>query len=156
MLPPSPLGAEPEPSASGGIGDIYKGTFKSKTVAIKRVREHIAVSLAQKTVKVCYQHLCFLCPPSLTKVADLLQRGSDMETLEAPKHRALPRHHCCTAPAHFGVDPRLEPTRIRRKIPQCGSVWTRGNSFRSDYPMLTRVISCLTSLVPFATFTPAM
>ena len=65
----------PDPFVQGPYGDVYEGTHDGSKVCIKRVRMY-----TQEREKVIKVRRHFLCPPLLTKFADLLSRGRNMET----------------------------------------------------------------------------
>ena len=53
-LPPHLLDVGPTPFASGGYGDVYKGTFDGRKVCIKRLRVYLKDG-PQKAAKVRYR-----------------------------------------------------------------------------------------------------
>ena len=153
-LSPDLLSIAPEPFASGGFGDVYKGTLNGSRVCIKRARVYTR-DPPKKAIKVCYWRYRFACPPSLTKDAGLLPRGRNVETLNPPKRPTPPGCHYRSPPARFGLDVRRRSTGIHGEAPQCGPTQTRGCPFCRVYPTLTPVASCLTSLMAFVISTPA-
>jgi len=93
----------PDPFASGGYGDVYQGTLDGSRVCIKRIREYI-MDGPEKAAKVRYQQHHLARWPRLTKPADLLQRGCDVETLDTPEHCAPTWCYYRSLPACFNLD----------------------------------------------------
>jgi len=112
-----------DPFASGGFGDVFRGTLNGSRVCIKRMRVYIKDG-PEKAAKVCYRLRCFPRLPSLTKLTDLLQRGCNVETPETPKHLTPPGCHYLSPPTHFELDVWRGPAGIHQEIPQCGPAWT--------------------------------
>ena len=73
----------------------------------------------QKIAKVRYQLPLPSLSSSLTKLAGLLPRGRNVETLVTPKHRTLTRYHYCPPPAHFELDVWRRPAGIHREALRC-------------------------------------
>ena len=82
-LSPSLLNIGRQPVASGGSGDIYKGTLNGSSVCAKRVRVYSKEG-PKKATKVRHQRHHSSCPPLLTCLADPLPGGGGVETLVAP------------------------------------------------------------------------
>jgi len=93
---------DPDPFASGGYGDVYQGTLGGTTVCVKRVRAYVRDG-PEKATKACYRYHFLPCPSSLTKPADLLQGGRDVETLGTPEYRTSAGRHYRSIPAGFGM-----------------------------------------------------
>ena len=72
-----------QPVASGGSGDIYKGTLNGLNVCVKRVRVYSKEG-PKKATKVRHQRHHTSCPPFLTCLADPLPGSGGVETLVAP------------------------------------------------------------------------
>jgi len=53
MLPSDLRDIGPEPFASGGFSDVYKGTLGGSSVCVKRIRVYTSDG-PQKAIKVCY------------------------------------------------------------------------------------------------------
>jgi len=148
------LNVGPDPFASGGYGDVYKGTLDGEKVCVKRVRVYLKDD-SQRATKVCYRH----CRPSrslsLTKIPDLLPRGRNVETPDPPKYCTAARCHHHSLPAHFELDGRRGPAGVPREESRRESAWTRKCSSCCVYPPLSPVPSYLTSLGASATSTLA-
>ena len=108
------LGIGPSPFASGGHGDVYKGSLDGLRVFIKHVRVYAQDGL-QKATKVRFRRRRFLCSPSLIQLADLLPRSRNMETVDTPEHLILAGHHYHSPPTHFGLDVRRWPPNTSRR-----------------------------------------
>ena len=111
MLSPHLLNVSPEPFTSGGFGDVYEGTLDGSRVCVKRIRVYTQDG-PQKAARVRYQHLLFPRLPSLMKPTDLLSRGYNVETLDAPKHPTPTRCHYHTLPTYFKLDVRRGSAEI--------------------------------------------
>ena len=136
MLPPHRINVGSEPFASGGHCDVYEGTLDGSRICIKRIRVYTHLG-PQKTARVRCRRRRFPRSPSLTEPTDLLSRGHNVETFEAPKHPIPTRCHYDSLPIHFELDAWRRPVGIHREEPQCGSTQTgRCPSYR-DYPLLT-------------------
>ena len=83
----SSLTVDPEPFAAGGSGDVYRGTLDRSDVCVKRVRMY-SKNGTDKPKKVCFRGHLSPCLHWLIKPVGLLQRGGDVETLEASKYSA--------------------------------------------------------------------
>ena len=81
---------------------MYQGTLGDTRVCIKRVRAYLKDG-PEKAIKARYRYRRFPRPPSLTKSADLLQRGRDVETFGPPKYCTTAGRHYRSVPAHFEV-----------------------------------------------------
>ena len=147
------LARNPDPFASGGYGDVYRGTLGDTKVCIKRVRAYTRDG-PEKAIKVRYRCHCLPCSPSLTKPVDLLQGGGDVETFETPEYRTPTWRHYRSIPAHLGVGVQRGPTGLHPDEPRCRPTWTCKCAYRCVYPMLTPIVSCPTSLRVSATSTP--
>ena len=99
MLSSDLLDVAPDPFASGGYGDVHKGTLDGSKVCIKRVRVY-ARDGPQKTARVCHWRRS-LSRPSLTKLADILPRGRRVETLDTPKHSTAAGYHHHSLPTNL-------------------------------------------------------
>jgi hypothetical protein len=102
-LSPSLLNTDPRPVASGGSGDVYKGSLDGSEVCIKRVRIY-AKDGPMKATKVRCRCYPFPCAPRLTRLADALPGGCRVEMVETQKHRPPPRYHPHPSPAHLRLD----------------------------------------------------
>ena len=98
------LDIRPEPSASGGYGEVYEGTLDGSRVCIKRVKAYTN-DPPEKALKVrCFCHR-FSYLSQLTKAAGLLSRGCDVETADTSKRHAPPGcHHPATPATCFRLD----------------------------------------------------
>ena len=121
-LPPHLLEIDPEPVASGGSGDVYKGTFNGSEVCIKRVRVRFQ-SDQPRAAKVCCRCHCFPCSLSLTKLTDLLPRGCIVETLDTPERLAPSGYHRRPPPARFEMGVRRQSARTHPEISRFRSAW---------------------------------
>ena len=92
---------EPYPFDSDGFGDIYHGMLDGLSVRVARLRLY-RVDIGAK--KVSFFHYYPLSQPSSINPTGLLQRGCNVETLEASEHCAPYWCHCN---AH-SVDLRLD------------------------------------------------
>ena len=102
-ISPSLLNIASRPVASGGSGDVYKGTLDGSEVCIKRVRIY-AKDGPVKATKVRYQSHHFPCVLMLTRLADALPGGCSVETFGPQKRRPPPRYHPHSSPAHLRLD----------------------------------------------------
>ena len=118
MLSSDLLNVGPDPLTSRGSSDVYEGILGSSRVCIKRVRVY-AQDDSQQDVKVRYRRRRFPCLLSLTKLTGLLQRGRNVEALDAPKYRAPPGCYYYPAPAHFELDVRRGSDGTHQEIPRC-------------------------------------
>ena len=113
-----------QPVASGGSGDIYKGTLSGSAVCVKRVRVYSKEG-PKKATKVRHQCHHSFCPSLLTCLADPLPGGRGVETLDTPKHRSLLWYHSRSSPTRLGMDPRRGPVRIHQEPAWRGQTWSR-------------------------------
>ena len=97
------LNIDPEPFASGGYGDVYEGTLDGLRVCIKRVRVYTQDG-PQKAARVRPRHPRSPRSPVLMKLADLLPRGHNVETLDTPEHRVPTWCYSHPLPARFELD----------------------------------------------------
>jgi len=133
---------------------VYHGSLNGSRVCIKRVRGYSSDD-PEKAAKVRSRRNHLPCPPSLTKPADLLQGGRDVETLETPEHHTPTWRHHQSLPTHFGVDAKRGPARLHREEPERRSTRAREQPRSYVYPTLTLITSCLTSLRGSPTSTSA-
>ena len=113
-----------QPVASGGSGDIYKGTLNGSMVCVKRVRVYSKEGPGKAT-KVRHQRHHSSCLLLLMCFTDPLPGGRGVETLGTPKHRSLLWHHPHSSPAHLRMDPRRGPVGIHQGPPRRGQDWSR-------------------------------
>jgi len=144
-----------DPFAQGPYGDVYEGTLNDSKVCIKRVRMYTQEG-PEKAIKVRRRRCCFPCPPLLTKFADLLPRGRNMETFVTYEHNTPAGYHHHSLSAHFQLDVWRGPSGIHQEAPRCRAACTRGCRSCDVYPMLTSITSCATSQRGSATSIPAM
>lgn len=114
--------------SSGAVvsGNVYEGTLNCLNACAKRVRiRGYTQGGPQMETKVRYRRRRFSCSPTLTKLADLLPRGCNMETLGTPEHLTLPGCRYHSPPIHFGLDARREPAGIHQEQPRCRPTWAR-------------------------------
>ena len=113
MLTSELLNIEPHPFTAGHYGDVYHGTLDDLSVCIKRVR--VYAEDPQKAAKVCFQrhHLPYL--PSTARSAELLPRGSNVETLDAPKRITPARCYYRWLPTHFELDAWRAPAGLHQE-----------------------------------------
>jgi len=110
-----------------------------------------------KRLLTCVPTLSFLpLLPPLTRLADLLSRGCDLEIFDTPEHRTAAGCHYQPPPAHFRFDVRRGTAKVYQRQPTCGSAWTCVCPSCCVYFMLTLVTSYLMSLMASITSTPAM
>ena len=64
---------------------MYEGTLDGSRVYIERVRVYVQGG-PQEATKVRPRCRPYPCPPSLTKLTDVLPRGRSVETLDTPPH----------------------------------------------------------------------
>jgi hypothetical protein len=127
-LPPSLLNVGRQPVASGGSGDVYKGTLDDSKVCVKRVRVY-SKDGPMKATKVHNQRHHFPRLPMLTRLTDALPGGCSVETLETQKHRPAPRHHSQSFPAHLRLDAWRGSDRIHQEVSRRRPTWSRGSEF---------------------------
>ena len=121
ILPPHHLNVGSEPFGFGEWGDEYEGTLDGSRVCVQRIRVYPRED-PQKAAGVRYRHRRFPCSPSLMEPIELLPRGHNVETLDAPKHPTPTGcHYYSQVPAHFELDVWRSPAGIHREEPQCGS-----------------------------------
>ena len=80
-----------QPVASGGSGDIYKGTLNSSTVCAKRVSVY-SKDGTRGTKTVCHQRHHFSAS-SLTYLTEPLPGYRVVETFGVPEYHSPPGHH---------------------------------------------------------------
>ena len=111
ILLPHRINVGSEPFASGGFGDVYKGTLDGSMVCIKRIRVYTPDG-PQKAARVRCRRRRFPCSQLLTEPTDLLSRGRDVEALETPKYPIPTGCHYHSLAARFELDVRRRPARI--------------------------------------------
>ena len=119
-LAPHLLNVGSEPFASGTYGDVYDGTLDGSKICVKRIRVYTQPG-PQKAAKVHCRRRRFPRSPSLMEPIDLLSRGHNVETLDAPKHPMPTGCYYDSLPAHFDLDVWRRSAGIYREEPQCGS-----------------------------------
>jgi len=112
-----------QPLASGGSGDIYKGTLNGLEVCVKRVRVYSKEG-PKKATRVCHQRHHFPCLPLLTCLTDSLPGGGSVETLGTPKYRSPLWHHPRSSPAHLRMDTWWGPDGICQEPPRNRPTWS--------------------------------
>ena len=120
----SHLDIDLEPFASGGSGDVFRGTLDDLEVCIKRVRVYTKPG-TKKAARVCFPHRRTLLSPRLMNPTDLLQRGGDVEALETPKRGSPAGCHSLALPANFELDAWWRSAgKCQETETQCGSTGT--------------------------------
>ena len=102
-LSPQPLVTDPNPFASGGFADAYRGTLNGSGVCIKRLRMY-RINGPQKVTEVSHSHDSSL--RLIYEGTGLLQRGCRVETLGTPKHCTTIGHYCRSFAIRFRMDVR--------------------------------------------------
>ena len=115
-LSPDLLTIGPNPFASGSYGDVYEGTLDGSRVCTKRARVY-AQDGPRKTTKVRLRCRPLLCPPLLTKLADVPPRGHCVETLGTPKRTTPAGDYYHSFPVRFELDVWRGPARIHQGDP---------------------------------------
>jgi len=118
-----------QPVASGGSGDIYRGTLNGLNVCVKRVRVYSKEG-PKKATKVRHQRHHSSCLPLLICLADPLPGGGSVETLNAPKRRSTLGHYSCSSPAYLGMDAWRGPDGIHQEHPRRKPTRSRMYPFR--------------------------
>ena len=110
-LPPDLLSIDLDPFARGGYGDVYRGTLDGSMVCVKRMQVYTGDD-PRRAAKV---RINAVASPalSITKSADLLPRGRNVETLDTPKY--LTPAWCYYQPlsTHFNLDVRRSSAGLR-------------------------------------------
>ena len=104
ILSPHLLNVDPEPFASGGCCEVYKGTLDGLKVCIKRVT--VYDEDGPQKAKARYWRRRLPCPLSLTNLTAVLSRGRNVEILDTPKHRTPAVCHFHPLPTHFRMHVR--------------------------------------------------
>lgn len=113
--------------ASGGFGDVWKGTYDERHVAIKALRVykhddmHKVKRVALHVTAILEYH------PLIDSASGLLQGGYHVETVVASQHCPISRSYRCPRPILdcVGVDAERGHTELRQESPRCRSVATR-------------------------------
>jgi len=112
--------------------------------------------MASKMPRRCVIATVTFYPPSLTKPADLLPGGCNVEALKTYKHRTPTGCYYRSLPACLRLGVRRGPTRLHQEEPQCRSTQTcRCPRYRVSL-ILTPAASCLMSLRVSTTSTSAI
>ena len=107
---------------------MYVGTLNGSKVCVNRIRVHsedgpTVVTIAHSDdgpaipIKVHHRRHHFPGLPLLTRLADPVQGGRGVETLETQKHRPTPRYHFHSTPTHLRVDARRGSHRVHYGTP---------------------------------------
>jgi len=155
IIPSHLLDIEPDPFASGGFRDVYHGTFDGSRVLIEHVRTYTRFD-PQKATKVRYSRRRSPRSPSLTKLAELLPRGCNLEEVGTPEHPPISRCYHRPPPAHFESRDRWEPAGIHQETPRCRPTRTRRRPSCCVYLTLIPITSYSTSPRASATSTLAV
>jgi len=142
-----------EPFASGSYGDVFRGVLEGSRVCVKRVRVYTRNG-PQKTAGVCRRLRRLPCSLSLTILADLLSRGRDMETLDAPKYPPTTRHYHNSPPTHFRVDAWRGLAGVHQNEPRYRPTWACRRHHGCVCHALTPVSRYPTSLTASVTSIP--
>jgi len=126
------------PLCRGGFGDVWKGEYCGREVAVKVVRTYLNSHL-QKILGVS----CWLCSPFVCIFTDahcaaVLQGGCDMEDPPASEHPAPGRSDNVREPVRNGVrlDGERKYQRLREDTPGCEPVGTGALSVVSTLVLL--------------------
>ena len=110
-LPSQLLNVDRVPFASGGAGDVYRGTLNDSIVCVKCIRAYVKDG-PQKAMKVCWRHCHFPHSLLLTKSIGFLPRGCNVEAVNPPKYPTLSGCHHHPPPACLKLDAWWELARI--------------------------------------------
>jgi len=140
MIPSTLLNASAKPVSSGNFAEIYEGTLKGSKICVKQARISSKDS-SQTALEVHHTTSQFVRSRFLTDPTASLPGGNHVEVPESPKHCSLPRCHCHSLEAHFGLDAWRGPDRIHQTKPGYGSTWAC-RSFPSSLGWRSHPISC--------------